>query len=428
MIESILYSILGTVFGMLIGVIPGAGAFIAVSIMLPLLALTTPINIMLFYVAILIADNYTNSIIAIAYGIPGDATAVPTSKVGHRFFKKGFGGVAASSTAISSTIGVLFATLFFLLLLPNIIKLFFFYNSVVQTFILFGSIILITFFTSQSKIISLLLFLLGGILGHIGTNSVTFQTWGTFGNNYLSLGIPFSAIMIGMYIIPEFLKIKNLDIAEPKFIDKFTVKDGITKPSIVGSFIGFWAGLVPGVTNILGSYLSFHYVKRFFKKPYMNSIIASEAANNSGALSSLIPLLILSIPITGSETVIYYLLSSKGYEFTASSTINNFSIILYFIPFMAIFCMLTSWFGFNVISKIIYAGKKHIKLFLIAALLIISTISIVTYPIMIWMFICIIVLSLLGSTLKSFDTSPVIYGFFLSSLFYDNIIRLLLIV
>ena len=118
------WAIVGTISGILFGIIPGAGPFVATALMYPLLANTDSVNIMMYYIAVLITANYTNSVTAIIYGIPGDATAISTARSGHRLFKRGFGSLAVSSNAVSSTVGVLVATGAFILLLPNIIHIF----------------------------------------------------------------------------------------------------------------------------------------------------------------------------------------------------------------------------------------------------------------------------------------------------------------
>ena len=142
--DLILWAIIGTTSGVLFGLIPGAGAFIAVAMLYPWLTDISSINVMMYYVTVLIASQYTNSVTAILYGIPGDATAMVTARNGHRLFLKGFGHLAVTSNAISSTIGVIFATTVFILLLPTIIEVFRFYNSVLQTFIIAAVILMIT--------------------------------------------------------------------------------------------------------------------------------------------------------------------------------------------------------------------------------------------------------------------------------------------
>ncbi len=425
--ELIIWSVIGIVSGTVFGIIPGAGPFIATALLYPLLASTAPVNIMMYYVSVLITSNYTNSVTAILYGIPGDATAISTAKYGHRLFTKGFGSLAVSSNAISSTAGVMFAVGVFLLALPRVLDLFKFYNSIVQTIIIAVAILMITFLTKQNKIATLLLFLLGGVLAKVGIDSITFDSFLTFGNSYLALGIPFASIMIGLYIVPELAKVHNLNIDTPKRISNYAVGKGTAIPTLIGSFIGFWCGLIPGVTNILGSYASANIVKRYFRMPILKSIAAAEAANNSGALSSLLPLLILAITITGSELLIYYLMLENGFQFSIQNTVEKLENIIYIVPFVTIFCLFLSWYGFNLLGRVAYFYKSYKIYVNIFILTTISTVSIAIFPIHVWMFVCILCLSVLGYTLKRWDTSPVIYGFFLSDLFYESLTRTIVI-
>ena len=425
--DLILWAIICTTSGVLFGLIPGAGAFIAVAMLYPWLTDISSINVMMYYVTVLIASQYTNSVTAILYGIPGDATAMVTARNGHRLFLKGFGHLAVTSNAISSTIGVIFATTVFILLLPTIIEVFRFYNSVLQTLIIAAVIVMITFFTKQNKLITLSFFVLGGLLAKVGVDNVTFEQFLVFDNSYLAIGVPFASVMVGLYIVPELLRLKSFKVEVPKRINTFTVGKDTTTPTFIGCFVGFWCGLVPGVTNILGSYASANIVKRFFKKPVLKSIAAAEAANNSGALSSLLPLLILAIPITGSEVLIYYIMLENGFTFNATTTKNKLEDILYIIPFVTVFCLWLSWYGFNLLGKIAYLYKKYRSIANFILLSTISTVSILIFPKHEWMLFCILTLSVIGFILKRWETSPVIYGYFLSDLFYENLIRTLII-
>lgn len=427
MFDVVIWSFIGTVSGIFFGIIPGAGPFVATAILYPFLEKIEPIFIMSFYVSLLISTNFTNSVTGILYGIPGDAAAIATAKEGNRLFKKGYGNLAVSTNAISSTIGVIFSITVFLLMIPNILEVFKFYNSIIQTIIISLSIILIIYFIKQNKLITFLLFLFGGILARIGVDPTTYETFLTFGSQYLALGIPFSSIMIGMYIVPELLKIHNIKIASPKKISKYAIGKNILTPTLLGSFIGFWCGLIPGVTNVLGSYASASIVKRFFRKPVLKSIAAAEAANNSGALSSLLPLLILSIPITGSEVIIYYLMLENGFIFSVENTINKLYNIIYILPFVTLFCLFVSWYGFNLLGHVAYFYKTYKNMFNIMILTTISIVSILLFPVKLWIAICILCFSVLGYTLRRLDTSPVIFGFFLSDLFYESLIRTLVI-
>ena len=412
---------LGIIAGVLFGIIPGAGAFLAVAVFYPFLALVSPFEILLFYVALIITSNYTNSVTGILYGIPGDAAAVTSARHGHKMFLEGKGHYAVSSNAVSSTLGSILAIGIFLFFLGNVFDLFKFYNSTVQVAVISIAVLCLTFLSEQSKWKSISLFILGGVLAKIGFDNLTYNTWGTFGIDYLTLGIPFSAVMIGLYIIPETLKFKDKEFKEAEKITKFGYDIKTVPSTMIGAFIGFWSGLIPGVTNILGSYLSASMVKSD-----VNKIAAAESANNSGALSSLLPLIILGIPIVSSEVLIYYLVLSRGFTFDIDN-LYVFTSILYYIPFVLITCLLLSWLCFNQLGIIAKLIKKYKRLLTIGIVLFISAMAIWAYPIKEWMVISILIMSALGYFIRKWDTFPVIYGFFLTDLFWSNLMRVIAI-
>jgi len=416
-----LWCLLGIGAGILFGIIPGAGPFLAIATLYSLLTYGTPLDVFTFYVTLLITSNYMNSITGILYGIPGDAAAAVTAHHGHKLLLDGNGHQAVSSNAISSSIGSLFAVGLFLFFLPSVYDIFKFYNSTIQVVIIFTAIVLMTFTCKQRLWKTASLFIFGGVLAKIGFDDLTHKTWGTFGIDYLTLGIPFSAVMIGLYVLPEVLKFHQQNFADRQKITKFGYSPKTLPATLVGSFTGFWCGLVPGVTNILGSYLS----AGFFKKD-LNKIAASESANNSGALSSLLPLIILGIPIVTSEILIYYLLASQGFTFSLE-TLDTFKNVLYYIPFVIIVCLLVSWIGFNYLSVITEIYKKYKTMFSITIVTSITLVSFNIYPIDEWLAVCLLCLGVLGYIIRDWNTFPVLYGYFLTDLFWDNLTRVVII-
>ena len=410
-------SLLGIIVGVIFGMIPGASAFLAMATFYPLLYYTDPISIITFYVSLLITINYANSVTGILYGIPGDPAAAVTARHGHKMLREGDGHLAVSSNAVSSTIGSIFAVGLFLLFLPSIFSLFKFYNSTIQVCVLLLAIVLLMLMSHQKIWKTILLFTLGGILAKIGFDNLTHQTWGTFGIEYLTLGIPFSSMMIGLYIIPEVLKFKDTEFSNENKITKFGYSIKTLPSTLIGSFVGFWCGLVPGVTNILGSYLS-----SSFAKSDVDKIAAAESANNSGALSSLLPLIILGIPIVSSEVLVYYLIVAQGFQFNVENLIQ-FRDVLYYIPFILFMCLGLTWLGFNHLAKIINIYKDRKTAFSVGIVCFISIMCAFVYPIKSWFIISLIGLSIIGYCIRKWDTFPVLYGFFLTDLFWENLMR-----
>ena len=140
----------------------------------------------------------------------------------------------------------------------------------------------------------------------------------------------------------------------------------------------------------------------------------------------MIPLIVLGIPIVGSEVLIYYLILAQGFVFNVDN-LSIFTNIFYYIPIILAICLFLSWKCFNLLGVIAYHLKKHKNIFTYFILLFISLMSIYIYPVREWLLITLIVLSIVGYYLKRVDTFPILYGFFLTDLFWDNLMRVMVI-
>jgi len=426
MISLICFSLFGMLAGLIVGIIPALGPMVLITLAYSILALSTPVNVMAFYAAVLIAANYTNGVAAIIYGIPGDATSIPTAQYGHRLYRRGFGSYVVGSNAVSGVIGVSVALGIFTLFIDKIFLFFTFYNSIVQAVIVLLVFIGLIFSKKSQWLTTILMVTFGGILSKIGVDKYTLHSFMTFGNEYLNLGIPFMSVMVGLYVFPEFLKKFTLKKSKVRQVAHWGVLPGTFKASMLGSIIGFWCGLIPGVTNILGSYASAVAAKKMYHNKPSMIVSSAEAANNTGALSSLLPLLYLAIPITGSEFLIYNIMIDKGFSFNQDSISQLYPVLL-ISPFIAILSTLLSWRSYQVITTLVsyYVGKQNVVnaallLFIVVTM---TLVSIVPW----WTLLSTITLLIVGFFIRRMDTVPIIYGFFLTHAFYDDFIRVIII-
>jgi TctA family transporter len=94
-----------------------------------------------------------------------------------------------------------------------------------------------------------------------------------------------------------------------------------------GALIGAVGGLVPGLTTIASSHYAYtaeKLISKNYQKGHMPALISSEGANNSGAITMLLPLLMFGVPITVSEAMIFGILDSKSWSFTALTPLKLF--------------------------------------------------------------------------------------------------------
>ncbi len=86
-----------------------------------------------------------------------------------------------------------------------------------------------------------------------------------------------------------------------------------------------------------------------------------------------------------------------------------------------------SWLYFNQLGYIADVYKKYKYYFIIGIFLFISLMSIYIYPIKFWMALCLACTTIVGYLIRRWETFPVLYGFFLTDLFYNNLIRVIAI-
>ena len=130
-------------------------------------------------------------------------------------------------------------------------------------------------------------------------------------------GINFLVLAIGVYGIGEMLWTIDstrgkITSTEAKFSVKGVIKDGKEamrrgwKGTTIGSFIGFFVGILPAAGATPGSLMSYGVAKMLSKNPkeygqgHPDGVAAPESANNSASTGSMLPMLTLGIP--GSPT------------------------------------------------------------------------------------------------------------------------------
>lgn len=113
---NLLFALLGSIAGTIVGVLPGLGPTAAIAMLLPLAALLDPAPAIIMMAAIYYGAMYGGSTTSIIVNIPGEASSVPTAMEGYQLTLQGRAGPALAISAISSflagTLGVVGLTFF----------------------------------------------------------------------------------------------------------------------------------------------------------------------------------------------------------------------------------------------------------------------------------------------------------------------------
>ena len=439
--ETALVFIFGILSGLLSGVIPGVGGFVLMTMAYPFLLHLDPVNILIFYVTMASIDQYFNGITAIVFGVPGASMNIPTQIEGHTLFRQGKGSDAIMFSAVGSYFASMFAVLLVVALLPVLWGLYGVWTSMIQS-VLLGTASLVLVYISRNKLwLSVLMFVLGGVLGQVGYREETGDAFMTFGTHSIYSGLPTLAVLVSLFVVPVLLKSYmkhpgSFDFPGVTFKGYVQVIKGIKSYWITllrSSFLGSLGGLMPGMSFGFSSLLAYITEKaiRRSKKQYktgdMHSLVACESANNAGVFTQLVPLLFLGIPITASEALIYNLLETRGLPVDIAWFKSTFNQILIFFVVSSFIGLLLSAKYVNLLR--IFNGISINKIYSVVFVLLLIALwqtGITQYAGMSHLLIALALMPL-GVLLYKHDTTPLLFGFLLSEPLIDNLKRVLVI-
>ncbi len=310
--------ILGVTVGLFIGAMPGLGSVNGVAILLPITFLVPPDSAIIFLAAIYYGAMYGGAISSITLGIPGASTAVATTFDGRPLAMKGKASLALVTAAIASFVGGTVSIVLFTAFAPPLahVALSFGPPEIFALMLLaFATFVGLGGDDIPKTILSICL---GLVFAAVGFDQISGEPRLVFFDisGFLH-GINFLVLAIGVYGIGEMLW--TIDTTRGKITttraeisfksvladSKVTMKEGWRGMSI-GSFLGFFVGILPAAGATPGSLMAYGVAKMTGKDPSSygkgnpDGVAAPESANNSASTGSMLPMLTLGIP--GSPT------------------------------------------------------------------------------------------------------------------------------
>lgn len=310
--------ILGVTLGLFIGAMPGLGSVNGVAILLPITFLVPPASAIIFLAAIYYGAMYGGAISSITLGIPGASTAVATTFDGRPLARKGRASLALVTAAIASFVGGTVSIVLFTMFAPLLasVALSFGNPEIFALMLLaFATFVGLGGDDIPKTILSICL---GLVFAAVGFDEISGEPRLVFfGISGFLHGINFLVLAIGVYGIGEMLWTiyttrGKITTTEAKMTVKGVVSDAKEslvkgkKGMAIGSFLGFFVGILPAAGATPGSLMAYGISKLTSKDPSSygqgnpDGVAAPEAANNSASTGSMLPMLTLGIP--GSPT------------------------------------------------------------------------------------------------------------------------------
>ena len=353
----LIYLTLGTLVGLLFGVIPGLGGPTALALLIPLTFGVDTTAAMFFAGGIMGAIPAGGSVTAILLNTPGTAPNAATVYDGYPMTRNGQAGIALGAAAAASSIGGLLGIVILFMILPvarHVILSF-----APPEFCLLGVLGLCAIAaSSEGKLIrGLLASALGLMIAFVGYDDVGGTVRFTFGVDYLWDGVPLVPALIGLFAIAQIMSLclAGGSIAEnPAAVRVNRVRDGVAAaikhyPTVLrGSAIGAMVGAIPGVGGTVAAFLAYSVAAQTSKEPEtfgkgnVQGVIAPEAANNAREGGALIPTLAFGIPGSAEMAVFLGLLVLHGLQPGPSLLINHLNVVTSLLLSLALASVLAS--------------------------------------------------------------------------------------
>ncbi len=325
-LSNLFYCFLGSVFGTLVGVLPGLGPASTLAILLPITMYLDKTGSIIMLAGIYYGAAYGGSTTSILVNIPGEVGSVPTCYDGYPMTKQGRAGqalwIAAAGSFIAGTLGCIMVTL----VGPGLAKYALKFGPPEYFALLFFSLTAVVSLSGASIIKGLLTGLIGLLLSCIGIDPCTGTPRFYFGLTPLMRGLEIIPLTVGIFGIGEILANAEMGIVKiyegklGKMMPRGKeLKKGLWA-SIRGTALGLPLGVLPGFVPAVSAFIAYDVEKRVSKYPekfgtgVIEGVAAPEAANNATAQSGFIPLMAFGIPTSASMAIMLAALMIYGLQ------------------------------------------------------------------------------------------------------------------
>jgi putative tricarboxylic transport membrane protein len=436
--QNLLYAGIGVLLGTAIGVLPGIGPALTISLLLPITFGLDPVPAFIMFGGIYYGAMYGGSTTSILVNTPGESASVVTAIDGYQMARQGRAGAALATSAIGSfvagTLGTLGLMFFAAILVSFAVRL----GPPEYFAIMLVALSAVTSLSGTSAPKAVFATILGLTLGLIGLDNQTGQLRLTYGINELEEGIDVVLGAIGLFAVSEVIWYAATLHSQEEHREKVRGRVWMTGqefrrsvgPWFRGSGLGFFIGSLPGAGATIASFITYAIEKRVsknkaeFGKGAIEGVAGPEAANNAAAAGHLVPLLGLGIPGSGTTAVMLAAFQIYGLQpgpllFTtrpdlvwgliASLYIANVMLLVLNLPLVGLWVKLL-----DIPKPLLFAG-----------IIVVSAVGVYSLNRNAFDLALVFVLGVLGYVMKRYDypLAPVILGIVLGPLIDNNFRR-----
>ena len=314
--QNLLFALIGCLIGTALGLLPGIGATAGIAILIPLTFSMDTASAIIMLAAIFYGTAYGGTITSILLNIPGEGESAITCIDGYAMTKRGRSGVALTIAGLGSFIGGTLATVGLVFAAQPLAELGLRIGPSEFFSLVIVGIALLAGLVGRSVVTGLISATIGLLIAMIGIDPVAGLPRFTFGSDHLFDGLSIVPVLVGLFGLGELLATASGAAprpAAPRLRSLLPTSTDLRRaaPAIArGTGLGFFIGLVPGVTNAISSLLAYSTERKVGRHRnelgtgVVEGVAAPETANNAHANAALVPLFTLGIPASPAIAVL----------------------------------------------------------------------------------------------------------------------------
>lgn len=326
--RTLIFLLIGTLLGLIIGALPGLTGNMAIALMVPVTYSMDATTGLAFLTAIYCSSIFGGSISAILLGIPGTISSFATTLDGYPMALKGKAGTALVISTLSSVFGGIFSSIVLMSLTTVLAEFALRFGPSEYFAVAILGLSCIASIGGKSLVKGLLSGFLGLFIACIGMDPQNGIKRFTFGNVNLLSGVTMVAALIGLFGVISVLKSAERATKYGRKDEKvpevnsvwigFKMCKKLLPTWLRGSVIGTLIGIVPGAGTNVATFLAYDVEKKISKNPESfgtgnpRGVAAPESANNGVTGGSLVPLLALGVPGNATSALFLSALMLKG--------------------------------------------------------------------------------------------------------------------
>ena len=349
------YLAIGSIFGMIIGIIPGLSGHFAMAMAVTFLYTMEPGAGIAFLLGAHATVAQGGGLTAILFSTPGTGQNAATLLDGPPMRDQGRGGVAVGAAMASCFLGATFGALVLAALLPVLRSVVLFFGPPEVVMMAFLALTFVAVLGKEDMVRSLIAALLGLLMAMVGLDNVTNTERFTMGSINLSDGLSLVPVILGLFAVAEMFDLWATGGSLARNVQKPLSARETQRQIFQGiglafknwwlvvrcSAIGTSIGLVPGLGSAAAAFIAYGHAKQTSKSPQtfgkgnVEGVIGPEAANDAvegGALASTIA---FGIPGSSSMAILLSGLFILGME-TGPRMLNQHVDVVFIMIFTII--------------------------------------------------------------------------------------------